>query len=168
MVILPIWYIRSWRLDDLYHLYVQNLKQMIFWIRYIINCWQWNKREKSEKASTRISYPGKYNNTQNCSHGKQQAINIVDHIRNLPWASGTSPNGAHHIRSIRLAIQVMPYMDLTNYVQWSRFEFFVWYKNHLVWEMIKPKLHEKSNRRIGFNIRIIFIHWETKSRWKYY
>ncbi|CAG8679342.1 5191_t:CDS:1 [Gigaspora rosea] len=50
----------------------------------------------------------------------QHAINVVVLIRQLPWAGGTSPNGAPHIRSIRLSIQVMQYMDLTNYVRGGR------------------------------------------------
>ncbi|CAG8721640.1 21514_t:CDS:2 [Gigaspora margarita] len=48
------------------------------------------------------------------------AINAVIQIRALPWAGGTSPNGAPHIRSIRLSIQVMQYMDLTNFVRGGR------------------------------------------------
>ncbi|CAG8751569.1 11621_t:CDS:1, partial [Dentiscutata erythropus] len=47
----------------------------------------------------------------------QHAINAVVQIRHLPWAGGTSPNGDPHIRSLRLSIQIMPYMDLTNYVR---------------------------------------------------
>ncbi|KAF0452769.1 hypothetical protein F8M41_001879 [Gigaspora margarita] len=50
----------------------------------------------------------------------QHAIYVVIQIRQLPWAGGTSPNGTPHIRSIRLSIQVMQYMDLTNYVRGGR------------------------------------------------
>ncbi|RHZ82844.1 hypothetical protein Glove_103g241 [Diversispora epigaea] len=50
----------------------------------------------------------------------QYAIDVVGQIRQLPWARGTSPNEAPHIRSIRLSIQAMQYMDLTNYARGGR------------------------------------------------
>ena|SRR6266496_4013627 len=50
----------------------------------------------------------------------QHAINTVRTIRNLPWAGGTSPGGAPHIRSIIISIQNMAYMDMTNFVRGGR------------------------------------------------
>ncbi|KAF0552470.1 hypothetical protein F8M41_021786 [Gigaspora margarita] len=50
----------------------------------------------------------------------QHAINTVRLIRRLSWARGTSPNGAPHIRSVIISIQIMPYLDVTNFVRGGR------------------------------------------------